>query len=194
MIAIFESSVDARRDDRLFESSVARARRYATRALTLDVTLGQACVLVELDGGSVATTARLIEATGLDADELGRTLESLEEFIAPAPGDARAARVSLSNARARIAVAPPRAADAAPLRNKVVESVRRDRQYAVDATIVRVMKARKTSSHRDLVAAVLSALVHPSSAAQIKARVESLIDREYLERDRRNPDTYNYLA
>ena len=31
-------------------------------------------------------------------------------------------------------------------------------------------------------------------AADVKKRIESLIDREYLERDPSSPATYNYLA
>ena len=34
----------------------------------------------------------------------------------------------------------------------------------------------------------------PVIAADLKKRIESLIDREYLERDASNPQLYNYLA
>ena len=34
----------------------------------------------------------------------------------------------------------------------------------------------------------------PASTADVKARVESLIEREYLERDPRDAGVYNYLA
>ncbi|EGB12129.1 hypothetical protein AURANDRAFT_8684, partial [Aureococcus anophagefferens] len=69
-----------------------------------------------------------------------------------------------------------------------------DRQYAVDATIVRVMKARKTLSHAALLGDVFAQLKRPASTADVKARVESLIEREYLERDPRDAGVYNYLA
>lgn len=37
-------------------------------------------------------------------------------------------------------------------------------------------------------------LKFPIKPADLKKRIESLIDREYLERDKNNPQIYNYLA
>ena len=78
--------------------------------------------------------------------------------------------------------------------NQTNEEVFRDRQYAVDANIVRIMKARKQLSHNMLLGEILSQLKFPVSNADIKRRIESLIEREYLERDRNDQSTYRYLA
>jgi cullin 4 len=40
----------------------------------------------------------------------------------------------------------------------------------------------------------LPPLAAPVQASDLKKRIESLIDREYLERDAANVNTYNYLA
>lgn len=58
-----------------------------------------------------------------------------------------------------------------------------DRQYQIDAALVRIMKTRKTLSHKLLVAEALQQLKFPLKAADLKKRIESLIDREYLARD-----------
>ena len=58
------------------------------------------------------------------------------------------------------------------------------------------MKSRKILSHNDIVASVTQQLSNrflPSSAA-IKRRIESLLEREYLERDAVNRDLYRYIA
>ena len=88
-------------------------------------------------------------------------------------------------------VAPPRHDAAAPLRARVADAVRKDRAYAVDAAIVRVMKARRTLPQKRLVADVLRALVHPASDGDVMARVESLVEREYLESSA--PGVSNFL-
>nr|ACF79942.1 unknown [Zea mays] len=74
------------------------------------------------------------------------------------------------------------------------ERVFQDRQYQVDAAIVRIMKTRKVLSHTLLITELYQQLKFPVKPADIKKRIESLIDREYLERDRSNPQIYNYLA
>ncbi|XP_031123798.1 cullin-4-like isoform X2 [Ipomoea triloba] len=74
------------------------------------------------------------------------------------------------------------------------ERVFQDRQYQVDAAIVRIMKTRKVLSHTLLIAELFQQLKFPIKPADLKKRIESLIDREYLERDKSNPQIYNYLA
>ena len=58
----------------------------------------------------------------------------------------------------------------------------------IDAAIVRVMKTRKTLSHKLLVGELLIQLKFPVRGADLKKRIESLIDREYLERDSADPN------
>ena len=49
------------------------------------------------------------------------------------------------------------------------------------------MKTRKSLSHKLLVSELLTQLKFPMKQSDLKKRIESLIDREYLERDRGNP-------
>ena len=74
------------------------------------------------------------------------------------------------------------------------ERVFADRQYAVDATIVRIMKTRKTMTHSELMSQVIEHLRFPATFPDIKKRVESLIEREYMERSEDDQRIYNYLA
>ncbi|GAV83364.1 Cullin domain-containing protein/Cullin_Nedd8 domain-containing protein [Cephalotus follicularis] len=81
-------------------------------------------------------------------------------------------------------------------RRRVIEDVDKDRRYAIDAAIVRIMKSRKILGHQQLVMECveqLSRMFKPDIKA-IKKRMEDLITRDYLERDKENPNMYRYLA
>ncbi|KAF2608638.1 hypothetical protein F2Q68_00044651 [Brassica cretica] len=81
-------------------------------------------------------------------------------------------------------------------RKKVVEYVNNDRRYAIEASIVRIMKGKKVLGHEQLVSECvkqLSGMFKPDVKA-IKTRIEELIARDYLERDKMNPNMFRYLA
>merc|ERR1711879_1071284 len=69
-----------------------------------------------------------------------------------------------------------------------------ERQYQIDAAIVRVMKTRKSLSHPLLINELYNQLRFPVEPVDIKKRIESLIEREYLERDAEKSQIYHYLA
>ncbi|KAJ2617790.1 hypothetical protein H4S08_000170 [Coemansia sp. RSA 1365] len=75
-------------------------------------------------------------------------------------------------------------------------SIGRERQYLVEAAVVRIMKTRKQMVHEQLVNQVihqLSAQFLPTTT-MIKDVIGRLIDREYLQRSPDDPRLYNYLA
>ncbi|KAK6930141.1 Cullin protein, neddylation domain [Dillenia turbinata] len=79
---------------------------------------------------------------------------------------------------------------------KVIEDVDKDRRYAIDASIVRIMKSRKVLGQQQLVMECveqLGRMFKPDFKA-IKKRIEDLITRDYLERDKDNPNLFRYLA
>ncbi|KAJ2846193.1 ubiquitin ligase (cullin) of SCF, partial [Coemansia erecta] len=70
-----------------------------------------------------------------------------------------------------------------------------DRMYAIQAAIVRIMKTRKQLTHRQLVEDTISMIkLFQASISDIKKGIDTLIDKEYLERSEGNRDVYNYLA
>jgi len=71
-----------------------------------------------------------------------------------------------------------------------------DRNPQIDAAIVRVMKARRHMNHNNLLIEVtkqLQARFQPNPVV-IKKRIEGLIDRDFLQRQRGDMQTYEYLA
>jgi cullin 1 len=75
------------------------------------------------------------------------------------------------------------------------ERVEEDRSIAIEAAIVRIMKARKTLGHQQLITEVLTQLsFFKPNPKSVKQRIEHLIEREYLERDPNQASVYRYLA
>lgn len=86
-----------------------------------------------------------------------------------------------------------------PLQEDVAQrdNVKQDRTIAIEAAIVRVMKARKNIAHSQLVAEVLSNLQFFYPQPQdIKKCIENLITREFIARDETKGqlDRYTYLS
>ena len=78
----------------------------------------------------------------------------------------------------------------------VSDKVDEDRRHMVEATIVKVMKTRRKIEHNALIAEstkILSQKFNPDPG-MIKKRIESLIDREYMERDTEDRRFYKYIA
>lgn len=78
----------------------------------------------------------------------------------------------------------------------VATQLENQRKNMMEAAIVRIMKSRKTLDHANLVAEVTRQLASrfKPSPTDIKKRIESLIERDYLERDNDDKKILHYLA
>jgi len=74
--------------------------------------------------------------------------------------------------------------------------VKRDRQFEIQATIVRIMKSRKKVRHAELVALVIEQTKNRGTldVADIKKNIDKLIEKDYMERGEGSRDVYNYVA
>lgn len=77
---------------------------------------------------------------------------------------------------------------------KTVEDVFVDRQYQIDASIVRIMKSRNVLSHNELIQEIYNQLKFPCDVLDIKKRIEVLIEREYIARSPDDSAVYTYIA
>ena len=75
------------------------------------------------------------------------------------------------------------------------EKVDIDRTHAIEAAIVKIMKSRKKMNYIHLLNEVMTILqMFKPTAAAIKNRIESLIEKDYLERDSEDSNLFRYLA
>jgi cullin-4 len=178
------------------------------------VSLFQACVLLLFNETNTLSFAKIAEATGLPLDELKRVLKSLSmgkvrilvRSKAEAQSNESGSSSSITNTDSfrwkedfkhkmmRIKINTIQVQETIEENDQVRESVLRDRQYQIDAAIVRIMKMRRSLAHSLLVSELYTQLKFPLKPADIKKRIESLIDREYLERDEETPSVYIYKA
>lgn len=77
--------------------------------------------------------------------------------------------------------------------NKVDQEIQKERAMIIDAVCVRIMKSRKVETHQELVNAIVRQItMFNAQPNMIKKRIESLIEREYLERDKDQRNKYIY--
>ena len=75
-------------------------------------------------------------------------------------------------------------------------SIEADRKHALDAAIVRVMKAKKELNYEQLKTATIEAVRKHfvPEVGMIKQRIQGLVEQEYLRRDEDDMNKYIYVA
>ncbi|XP_074274570.1 cullin-3A-like [Silene latifolia] len=83
-----------------------------------------------------------------------------------------------------------------PEKQETRQRVEEDRKPQIEAAVVRIMKSRKVLDHNNIIAEVTKQLQSRflPNPVEIKKRIESLIEREFLERDSADRKLYRYLA
>ena len=77
--------------------------------------------------------------------------------------------------------------------NQLDAEVIKERSQVIEAVCVRIMKARKTEGHNQLIDAIIRQIkMFQADPRMIKKRIESLIERDYLERDPNTRGRYIY--
>uniref|UniRef100_A0A8D0CI75 Cullin 4B n=1 Tax=Scleropages formosus TaxID=113540 RepID=A0A8D0CI75_SCLFO len=171
----------------------------------LQVSLFQTLVLLMFNEGEEFSLEEIKQATGIEDSELRRTLQSLAcgkaRVLSKIPkskdvedGDKFTCNDDFKHKLFRIKINQIQMKETVEEQASTTERVFQDRQYQIDAAIVRIMKMRKTLSHNLLMSEVYNQLKFPVKPADLKKRIESLIDRDYMERDKENPNQYNYVA
>ncbi|XP_022070138.2 cullin-4B [Acanthochromis polyacanthus] len=171
----------------------------------LQVSLFQTLVLLMFNEGEEFTLEEIKLATGIEDSELRRTLQSLAcgkaRVLTKTPkskdvedGDKFSCNDDFKHKLFRIKINQIQMKETVEEQASTTERVFQDRQYQIDAAIVRIMKMRKTLSHNLLMSEVYNQLKFPVKPADLKKRIESLIDRDYMERDKENSNQYNYVA
>ncbi|XP_029460522.1 cullin-4A isoform X2 [Rhinatrema bivittatum] len=171
----------------------------------IQVSLFQTLVLLMFNEGDEFSFEEIKNATGIETNELRRTLQSLAcgkaRVLIKHPkskevedGDKFLFHSDFKHKLFRIKINQIQMKETIEEQVSTTERVFQDRQYQIDAAIVRIMKMRKTLNHNLLVSELFNQLKFPVKPGDLKKRIESLIDRDYMERDKDNPNQYHYVA
>ncbi|OCF44515.1 hypothetical protein I317_01587 [Kwoniella heveanensis CBS 569] len=190
-------------------ATVTLSGRFPSGRYEIGVSLFQAVVLLLFNEEDSLDFAAIKQRTGIESQELIRTLQSLSMgrkgtrvLLKKPPGkevnptDVFAWNKGFSSERIKFKINQIQQDMSAEESKKTNEQVAIDRVSVLEATIVRIMKARKKLSLQLLIDAVVSDVVKrfPPDVKEIKKRVESLIEREFLMRDEEERGVLHYLA
>ncbi|KAK9182353.1 hypothetical protein WN944_025497 [Citrus x changshan-huyou] len=177
--------------------------KFESRTTELIVTTYQASALLLFNSSDRLSYSEIMTQLNLSDDDVVRLLHSLScakykilnkepNTKTISPTDHFEFNSKFTDKMRRIKIPLPPVDE----KKKVIEDVDKDRRYAIDASIVRIMKSRKVLGHQQLVLECveqLGRMFKPDFKA-IKKRIEDLITRDYLERDKSNPNMFRYLA
>ena len=77
---------------------------------------------------------------------------------------------------------------------ETIEKVLGERMYIIDAAVVRIMKSRRVFEFKELLKEVFINLRFDVSTMDVKKRIDTLIDREFIRRDEDSKDLFHYIA
>ncbi|QLI71813.1 Cullin-4A [Metarhizium brunneum] len=150
------------------------------------------------------TYEQISAATGLQGGDLDRTLQSLACGKARVitkhpkgrevkPTDTFTFNQAFSDLKYRVKINQIQLKETKEENKATHERIAQDRRFETQAAIVRIMKSRKSMGHAELVAEVINLTKKRGSVepASIKKEIESLIEKDYLERE---DNSYTYLA
>lgn len=171
----------------------------------LQVSLFQTVVLLLFNTTDQITYKDIQENTNLKETELKRTLQSLAcgkiRVLYKVPKgknvndtDHFCVRKDFTNKLFRVKINQIQMKETVEEQKATEESVFQDRQFQIDAAVVRIMKRKKILLHNDLISELYQTFDLPIKAIDFKKRIEQLIEREYIERDKENGNIYKYVA
>ncbi|KAK1308577.1 Cullin-3A [Acorus calamus] len=175
----------------------------------LNVSTYQMCILMLFNSSDQMSYKEIEQATAIPAPDLKRCLQSLacvkgknvlrkepmskdimedDDFFFNDRFTSKFFKVKIGTVAAQ--------KESEPEKQETRQRVEEDRKPQIEAAIVRIMKSRRVLDHNNIVTEVTKQLQSRflPNPVVIKKRIESLIEREFLERDKVDRKMYRYLA
>ncbi|KIP06829.1 hypothetical protein PHLGIDRAFT_72117 [Phlebiopsis gigantea 11061_1 CR5-6] len=158
----------------------------------------QMAVLTQYNENDTLSLDELAAATSISKDLLKQVLASLvkAKVLINDETDQYDLNPNFKSKKIRINLNTPLKAEQKTEATDVLKNVDEDRKYVIQATIVRIMKARKTMKNQQLIQEVISQISQRFSPRipDIKKAIDHLLEKEYIERVDGTRDTFAYVA
>ncbi|KAI0317673.1 Cullin-domain-containing protein [Amylostereum chailletii] len=171
---------------------------YTNQKYILMTSSYQMAVLMQYNNNDTLSLSELVSATSIPKDHLAQVLALLvkAKVLISEETEQYDLNPNFRSKKIRINLNQPIKAEAKAESNDVLKTVDEDRKYVIQATIVRIMKARKTMKNQGLIQEVISQIStrFTPKIPDIKKAIDTLLEKEYIERVDGTRDTFAYVA
>jgi cullin 1 len=171
---------------------------YLNQKYILMTSSYQMAVLVQYNNNDTLSLDELVAATAISKDILTQVLSLLAKakILINDETDQYDLNPGFKSKKIRVNLNQPIKAEVKAETTDVLKTVDEDRKYVIQATIVRIMKARKTMKNQLLIQEVTSQISQrfAPKIPDIKKAIDTLLEKEYIERVDGSRDMYAYVA
>ncbi|KDR84230.1 hypothetical protein GALMADRAFT_55074 [Galerina marginata CBS 339.88] len=171
---------------------------YLNQKYILMTSAYQMAVLLQYNQNDTMSLDELVVATAISKDILTQVLAVLvkAKILINDETDQYDLNPNFKSKKIRVNLNLPIKAEVKAESADVLKAVDEDRKYVIQATIVRIMKARKTMKNQALIQEVISQISQrfAPKIPDIKKAIETLLEKEYMERVDGSKDTFAYIA
>ncbi|KAJ3890752.1 Cullin [Lentinula edodes] len=179
---------------------------YLNQKYILMTSSYQMAVLVQYNKNDTLSLEELIAATSIPKELMTQILavfvkakvlinEETDQYDLN-PGHKTHSFQGFKSKKIRVNLNQPIKAEVKTETADVLKAVDEDRKFVIQATIVRIMKARKTMKNQSLVQEVISQISQrfAPKIPDIKKAIDTLLEKDYIERVEGQRDTFAYVA
>ncbi|GLB34233.1 putative cullin family protein [Lyophyllum shimeji] len=171
---------------------------YLNQKYILMTSSYQMAVLLQYNRNDTMSLGELVAATSISKDILSQVLGLLvkAKILINEENEQYDLNPNFKSKKIRVNLNLPIKAEVKAESADVLKAVDEDRKYVIQATIVRIMKARKTMKNQGLIQEVISQISQrfAPKIPDIKKAIETLLEKEYIERVEGSKDTFAYVA
>lgn len=171
---------------------------YLNQKYILMTSAYQMAILVQYNDNDTLSLQELENATAIPKDTLVQILGPLvkSKLLINDEAEQYDLNPNFKSKKIRINLNQPIKSEVKAESTDVLKTVDEDRKFAIQASIVRIMKARKTMKMQPLIQEVISQISQrfTPKIPDIKKSIDALLEKEYIERVEGTRDSFSYVA